>query len=218
MRTTSPANHQHHSFGTRIRVVLATENQGKVHELRSLISDIADVIDLKEFDLKLPEETGKTFAENAIAKAAFVAQASGLIAIADDSGLEVDALQGLPGVRTARYAGEHATDAENRTKMLSAMNDVPDADRGARFVSVVAIVQPGNVSTDDIGTCNGSIARVELGENGFGYDSIFLLPDGRTMAELSAEEKNAISHRGEAMRAAVPRLRKLLQSIENAPC
>ena len=218
MTTTSPADHQHHPLRTRIRVVLATENQGKVSELRSLIGDIADVVDLKEFDLRLPEETGETFAENAIAKAEFVSQATGLIAIADDSGLEVDALHGLPSVRTARYAGERATDAENRSKVLSAMRDVADANRGARFVSVVAIVQPGNGIMDEMGTCIGSIARTESGKNGFGYDSIFLLPDGRTMAELSAEEKNAVSHRGEAMRAAVPRLRELLQSIENAPC
>ena len=142
MTTTSPADHQHSPLRTKARVVLATENQGKVSELRSLIGDIADIVDLKEFDLSLPEETGETFAENATAKAAFVSQKTRLISIADDSGLEVDALDGLPGVRTARYAGEHATDAENRTKMLSAMRDVPDRDRGARFVSVVAIVEP----------------------------------------------------------------------------
>lgn len=218
MTTTSPADHQRYPLRTKVRVVLATENQGKVRELKSLIGDIADVVDLKEFDLSLPEETGETFAENAIAKAAFVSQETGMISIADDSGLEVHALDGLPGVRTARYAGEHATDAENRTKMLSVMRDVLDCDRGARFVSVVAIVEPGKDAMHEIGTCTGSIAHAERGENGFGYDSIFLLPDGRTMAELSAEEKNAISHRGEAMRTAVPCLRELLEKIESVSC
>ncbi|HWK79623.1 MAG TPA: RdgB/HAM1 family non-canonical purine NTP pyrophosphatase [Thermomicrobiales bacterium] len=191
----------------RPTIVLASENQGKLRELRALVGDIADVHDLAPYDLALPEETGETFAENACAKAEFVSAATGLVALADDSGLEVDALDGLPGVRTARYAGEGSTDAANRQKLLAALAGTPDADRGARFVSFVAIARPGAETLLFAGTCDGAIGREERGDGGFGYDCIFLLPDGRTMAELSADEKNAISHRGHAMRAALPALR-----------
>lgn len=218
MTTTSPADHRQHPVPVRPRVVLATENQGKVRELRDLIGDIADVIDLKPLDLVLPPETGATFEDNAIAKARFAAEATGMIAIADDSGLEVDALNGVPGVRTARYAGEDATDAENRSKLLSAMRDVPDAERGARFVSVIAIVQPDGTTVTTEGSCTGSIAHTERGTGGFGYDSLFLLESGRTMAEISAEEKNAISHRGAAMRAASTPLRALLVGKSSSSC
>jgi XTP/dITP diphosphohydrolase len=218
MTTTSPADHRQRPVPARPRVVLATENQGKVRELRDLIGDIADVIDLKPLDLVLPPETGTTFEDNAIAKARFAAEATGMIAIADDSGLEVDALGGLPGVRTARYAGEDATDAENRSKLLSAMRDIPDAERRARFVSVIAIVQPDGTAVTTEGTCAGSIAHEERGTGGFGYDSLFLLESGRTMAEISAAEKNAISHRGAAMRAASGRLRALLVEKASSSC
>jgi len=187
--------------------VLASENQGKLRELRTLVGDIAEVHDLSPYDLTLPDETGETFAENARAKAEFVSAATGLLALADDSGLEVDALDGLPGVRTARYAGEGATDAANRQKLLAALAETPDDERGARFVSFVAVARPDEKTLLFAGTCDGAIAREERGDGGFGYDCIFRLPDGRTMAELSAEEKNAISHRGEAMRAALPALR-----------
>ncbi|MGB3304670.1 MAG: RdgB/HAM1 family non-canonical purine NTP pyrophosphatase [Thermomicrobiales bacterium] len=218
MTTTSPADHRQHPVPARPRVVLATENQGKVRELRDLIGDIADVIDLKPLDLVLPPETGATFEENAIAKARFAAKATGMIAVADDSGLEVDALGGLPGVRSARYAGENATDAENRSKLLSAMREIPDGQRGARFVSVIAIVEPDGTTITTEGTCAGSIAHTERGTGGFGYDSLFLLESGRTMAEISAAEKNAISHRGAAMRAASGPLRALLVEKGSSSC
>jgi len=218
MTTTSAADHRQQPVPARPRVVLATENQGKVRELRDLIGDVADVIDLKPLDLVLPPETGATFEENAIAKARFAAEATGMIAVADDSGLEVDALGGLPGVRTARYAGENATDAENRSKLLSAMREIPDGQRGARFVSVIAIVTPDGTTVTTEGTCAGSIAHTERGTGGFGYDSLFLLESGRTMAEISAAEKNAISHRGAAMRAASGPLRALLIEKGSSSC
>lgn len=216
MTTTSTVEYDRESSTKRIRIVLATENRGKVAELRSLVGDIADVVDLGAFNLVLPSETGSTFAENAIAKAAFASEQTGLIAIADDSGLEVDALAGLPGVRTARFAGEEATDAQNRAKLLDALANVPDGDRGASFVSVISISRPkveANVLTAT-GRCHGTIAHEERGTHGFGYDSIFQIPDGRMMAELTSEQKNAMSHRGAAMRRIVPLLRELLALSE----
>jgi len=220
MTTMSTADHQDGPSSARIRIVLATQNKGKVTELRSLVGDVADVVDLAAFDLELPAETGSTFTENAIAKAAFASERTGLIAIADDSGLEVDALYGLPGVRTARYAGENATDAQNRAKLIDALANVADGDLAASFVSVVAITRPGmdgQVLTAT-GRCFGSLAREERGSHGFGYDSIFQLPDGRMMAELTLDQKNAISHRGAAMRRIVPLLRELLESSETTRC
>ena len=207
MTTSSPAVSTRSLGDARPTIVLASESQGKLRELRSLVGDLADVHDLTAFALRLPEETGETFADNARAKAEFVTGATGLVALADDSGLEVDALDGRPGVRTARYAGEDATDAANRQKLLAALADVPDDERGARFVSFVAVARPAAETLLFAGTCEGAIAREERGSGGFGYDSIFRLADGRSMAELSADEKNAISHRGEAMRSALPALR-----------
>ncbi|MGC4107002.1 MAG: RdgB/HAM1 family non-canonical purine NTP pyrophosphatase [Thermomicrobiales bacterium] len=210
MTTPSAAETPRTLGDARLTIVLASENKGKLRELRALVGDIAEVHDLAPYHLTLPEETGETFAENARAKAEFVSAATGLIALADDSGLEVDALDGLPGVRTARYAGEGATDAANRQKLLAALAETPDDDRGARFVSFVAVARPGGETLLFAGTCDGAIGREERGEGGFGYDSLFVLPDGRTMAELSSEEKNAISHRGHAMRVALPALRAVL--------
>ncbi len=218
MTTTSPAGCPQHSLSSKTRIVVASENQGKIRELRSLIGDIAEVVDLTSFGLTLPEEVGNTFAENATEKAVFVCQATGCIVVADDSGLEVDALDGLPGVRTARYAGENATDHSNREKLLRAMEHVPENERRAHFVSVVAIAHPDTGVTLESGRCDGAIARAERGVNGFGYDSIFSLADGRTMAELSADEKNAISHRGRAMRSAVPRLQEMCRGRVELPC
>jgi XTP/dITP diphosphohydrolase len=185
-------------------ILLATENQGKVRELQALLGPDIEVHDMSMIDVALPEEVGTTFAENAIAKAMFASERTGLVALADDSGLEVNILDGLPGVRTARYAGDNATDAENRQKLLGVLKGIAPEDRSARFVSVIAIVVPGHAPQTFTGYCEGRIGDAERGTGGFGYDSIFVLPDGRTMAELSPEEKNAISHRGAAMRQAVP--------------
>lgn len=210
MTTPSSAERSRSLGDARPTIVLASENQGKLRELRALVGDLAEVHDLNPYGLALPEEVGETFADNARAKAEFVTAQTGLIALADDSGLEVDALDGLPGVRTARYAGEGATDAANRLKLLAALRDTPDDDRGARFVSLVAVSQPEGETMLFAGTCEGSIAHAERGEGGFGYDSLFLLPNGRTFAEISSSEKNAISHRGQAMTAALPALRSIL--------
>lgn len=185
-----------------IDVIVATGNPGKLAEIRQLLGEGFRIQSASEVGADMPEETGKTFAENAILKARSIARQAGKITIADDSGLEVDVLDGAPGVHTARYAGPQATDAENREKLLNAMTDASRSDRRAQFVSVIAIA----FSADDIvtteGSCAGIIALEERGEGGFGYDALFELPSGQTMAEISPSEKNRISHRGVAMRAA----------------
>jgi XTP/dITP diphosphohydrolase len=216
MTTSSPAERPRSLGDARPTIVLASENPGKLRELRALDGDLAEVRDLTPYSLTLPEEVGETFADNARAKAEYVTAHTGLIALGDDSGLEVDALDGLPGVRTARYAGEDASDAANRQKLLAALHDMPDDDRGARFVSFVAISQPDAETMLFAGTCEGRIARAERGEGGFGYDSLFLLSNGRTFAEISPAEKNAISHRGQAIRAALPALRAILAAASES--
>lgn len=193
-------------------LVVATSNQGKQRELVALLDGAATIIPLSTLGLTLPEETGTTFEENASAKARFVAARTGLLALADDSGLEVAALHGAPGVRTARYAGAHATDEENRNLLLERMLDVPPAARAARFVCVLAIADANGAIATTTGFCAGSIAEREVGSGGFGYDPLFRLADGRTLAELTAEHKNAISHRGAALRSALPILLASLPS------
>jgi XTP/dITP diphosphohydrolase len=165
------------------------------------------------------DETGATFEANASLKARYAARATGLPALADDSGLEVDALAGGPGVRTRRYAGEHATDEQNNAKLLGALGGLPPERRGARYVCVLALALPGDAGprgglplTLVRGTCRGRIATAPKGGGGFGYDPIFEPrsepPGGRTLAEWSAEAKNAISHRGAAARRMSPILRR----------
>lgn len=185
-------------------LAVATTNQGKLRELVLLLESAATIIPLSALGLTLPEETGATFEENARAKARFVATHSGLLALADDSGLEVDALGGAPGVRTARYAGDLATDEDNRRLLLEQMTGIPLARRAARFVCVIAIADPNGQIVTTAGSCAGTIAELETGSGGFGYDPIFGLADGRTLAQLSLECKNAISHRGIALRSAMP--------------
>lgn len=165
------------------------------------------IIDL---GLSSPEETGMTFEENAVLKARYVYRHCGMVTLADDSGLEVDALDGSPGVRSARYAGEHHNDADNRALLLRNLDAFPDAVRTARFVAAIAIIDVEGNETVFRGTCEGTIAQEERGSGGFGYDSLFQLADGRTMAELPTEEKNRVSHRAEALRLAVPALRDAL--------
>ena len=194
----------------RPKLVVATSNPGKLRELRALLGDVCEVRSASELGVTMPEETGSTFAQNAVLKATAATRQTGWPAIADDSGLEVEALGGAPGIYSARYAGQDATDARNRAKLLRVMQHVPEGRRCARFVSAVAVA----FGPDDVvvfeGTCTGVIAHAEKGHGGFGYDPIFQLPDGRTMAELPEEEKNAISHRGRAMAQAVPLLRQRL--------
>ena len=159
---------------------------------------------------KRQEETGATLRQNADLKAVHAARASGMVALADDSGLEVDALAGAPGVRSARFAGEPPDDAMNRKALLAAMSGVPQEDRDARFVCAVTIATPEGFVWTSEGVVNGTILDRERGSRGFGYDSVFLLPDGRTFAELLDEEKNAMSHRSAAIRKILPQLQRVL--------
>jgi XTP/dITP diphosphohydrolase len=195
-----------------VKVLLATRNAGKLVELRRMLADgpvevlgLADVPDFPE-----APETGATFAENALAKARDAAAATGLPSVADDSGLAVDALNGMPGVLSARWSGRHGDDVANLELLLGQLGDVPDERRGAAFVCAAALVVPGGPETVVHGEWRGRIVRAPRGTNGFGYDPIFA-PDGeeRTSAELSAEEKDAASHRGRAMRALLPHLHAL---------
>jgi XTP/dITP diphosphohydrolase len=183
-----------------MRIVLATRNPHKVRELGTLLAP-HEVLPLPE-GVELPPETGETFAENALVKARAAAAATGLPAIADDSGIEAAALGGAPGVRSARFAGEHASDGENLDKLL---REVPeDGDRRARYVCVLAHLAGDGTEHLFEGTCDGVLTSHPRGSGGFGYDPAFVpddLSDGRTMAELSVPEKDAISHRGRAARA-----------------
>ncbi len=192
------------SEGKRPVVVLATANKGKEAEFRRLLPPIVRVLGLAEANVILPAETGTTFAENACVKALAAAEQAGTLALADDSGLSVDALGGAPGVRSARFAGEEASDEQNREALLAALSDVPDALRTARFVCAVAVARPEGIVAQAEGVCEGTIAPSPSGNFGFGYDPVFVLPDGRRMAELVPEEKNLISHRAKAYRHVLP--------------
>lgn len=187
------------------RIVLATANPGKIRELRSLLPPNVEVVSAPALGIRLPPETGETFVENALLKARVAAQESGLIALADDSGLEVDALGGRPGVHSARYAGEHADDAQNIARLLRELRHVPLSQRTARFRAVVAIVAPDGREAVVEGTVKGCIAEKPRGRGGFGYDPVFI-PCGhdRTFAEMTLEEKNRLSHRAQALQRAVP--------------
>lgn len=186
-------------------IVVATGNAHKLVEIEDILSRVLPQTrfvalgQLGEFED--PEETGTTFVENALIKAEAAVAATGLSAIADDSGLVVDALDGEPGVYSARYAGVHGDDAANNAKLLANLTDVADAERTARFMSVVALVEASGAVRTGTGTCEGMIAREGRGEHGFGYDPLFLphATPGKTMAELTPEEKNAISHRFHAL-------------------
>jgi XTP/dITP diphosphohydrolase len=198
---------------SRPAVVLATRNQGKIDELRQILAPSGiDLVGLADFpDLPEVAETGATFVENALLKAHAVAVATGLIAVADDSGLAVDALNQMPGVLSARWAGQHGDDAANMALVLAQVADVPDDRRSARFVCAAAAAAADGRQVVVEATVEGRLNRAPRGSNGFGYDPIFT-PDGetRTTAEMSAEEKNAISHRGKAFRALAARLPELV--------
>lgn len=185
-----------------MKIVLATGNQGKVKELAAILSDLdIEVFSLKDFP-QVGEiiEDGKTFEENAIIKAKTVCETVNLISLADDSGLEVDHLDGAPGIFSARFAGEGKSDLENNMKLLSLLSDVPMEKRTARFRCVIAICTPeGECFTAD-GTCEGLVGFEMKGEQGFGYDPLFYLPEyDETFAQLDPVLKNRISHRGRAL-------------------
>jgi XTP/dITP diphosphohydrolase len=204
------------------RLVLATTNPGKLEELRALVAEWGpvEVESLTAFPGVAPgEETGASYAENAVAKARAVAAATGLPALGDDSGLEVDTLGGAPGVRSARWAGEAAGDAGRVARLLAALVGVPDHARGARFRCVVALAWPDGRVETAAGECRGRIAAASAGTRGFGYDPVFVADDlGRTFAEASAAEKRAVDFRARAMRALGARLRALALRGAGGPC
>ncbi|MGD9022985.1 MAG: XTP/dITP diphosphatase [Deltaproteobacteria bacterium] len=181
-------------------LVIATRNPGKTRELQELLSGFpVEIRNLDDFGQIPPiDEDGSTFDQNAYKKSSFTAKILGLPTLADDSGLEVDALGGAPGVHSARYAGLNATDAENNAKLLLHMQH--KTNRAATFVCVISIAVPSGLALTYEGRCEGLIVEAPAGENGFGYDPVFFYPPlGRTFAQLSSEEKNCISHRGRAL-------------------
>jgi XTP/dITP diphosphohydrolase len=192
------------------RLVLATGNAGKLREMRAILAPWSvDVRPQSEFTGAAAEETGLSFVENAILKARFAAEAAGLPAIADDSGLEVDALHGAPGIYSARYAGPGADDAANNARLLEELDALPDTARGARYRCAMVFLRwpldPSPLVRQ--ASWEGRIARVPRGNGGFGYDPLFLVGDGeRTAAELEPARKNEVSHRGKALRALVAAL------------
>jgi XTP/dITP diphosphohydrolase len=201
------------------KLLLATRNQGKIVEFRRILDAVApgaiELVGLDQFpDLHDVDETGKTFEENALLKAREMSQATGLPAIADDSGLCVDALNGDPGIFSARWAGSHGNDQANLEKVLEQLKDVPDSERGAYFICVAALYLPDGRTFCEEGRFHGTILHAPVGENGFGYDPIFQ-PKGLEIssAQMSSEEKDAVSHRGKALRAIAPVVMSALNSL-----
>lgn len=192
-------------------VIIASTNQGKLKEFKELMKGLSvEVKSLKDFpEIGDIEENGASFAENSYIKAKAVFDATGCLSIADDSGLEVDALDGAPGIYSARYAGEEKNDTANNEKLLSEMNAVSDENRGAQFHCAIVAIDQNGTRYDAEGIVRGHILRAPQGENGFGYDPLFYIEEfGRTTAELSMDEKNKISHRGQAVRQIVEILKE----------
>ena len=183
-----------------MKVLLASNNGHKIKEIKEILGDFFDVVSLREAGVESdPEETGATFEENARIKAVAGMKASGMPCIADDSGLEVFALDGLPGVMSARYAGGHGDDSANNEKLLRELENA--SDRSARYVCVICMAFPNGHEIVARGECRGTILKETRGEGGFGYDPLFFFPQfGKTFAEITAEEKNEVSHRKAALR------------------
>lgn len=183
------------------KIIVGTRNAGKIREIQTALADLPFVVTgLPDMDIPEIEETGTTFQENAIIKARYYCQYTGEYCLADDSGLEVDALGGAPGVYSAQYSGENASDAGNNAKILAALQETPQHERTARFRSVLALAGlDGSLLLTD-GVCEGLILVEARGTGGFGYDPLFYIPAlGKTLAEMTVEEKNRISHRGNAL-------------------
>ena len=200
------------------KIVLASGNAGKIREISDLFSDLGiEIVAQADLGIESPEETGETFLENALLKARYAAEVSGLPAVADDSGIVVDALGGRPGVRSARYAGEDASDDDNLDLLLTEMADVSDDNRGGGFHCAAAIAFPGD-NHDPIvaeGVWRGRILRQRVGDGGFGYDPIFMDENtSKTGAQMSREEKNAVSHRGKAFAELKRKIREQI-ALEN---
>ncbi|HLV11987.1 MAG TPA: RdgB/HAM1 family non-canonical purine NTP pyrophosphatase [Trueperaceae bacterium] len=188
----------------RLKVVIATANPGKLREFKDALSRLElDLLSLEDVGIdRLPEETGASYVENALLKAGFVALRSGLPTLADDSGLEVDALGGRPGVLSARYGGERLTEGERTAHLLDEVKDVPRKARGATFRCVVVLATPGGEVATFEGETRGELTFGPRGENGFGYDPVFLSAElGKTFGEATTAEKRAVSHRGRALKA-----------------
>jgi len=200
------------------RIVLATRNDHKVGELRAILDGVLTELDLTVVGLsEFPEvadvvEDGITFVDNATLKARAAATATGLPALADDSGLAVDVLGGAPGIFSARWSGRHGDDRANLELLLAQVSDVKNEHRGAGFVCAAVLALPDGQTVAAEGHFRGTLAREPRGSNGFGYDPILLLDDGRTAAELTPEQKNAMSHRGKAFRALAGRFAEVLGS------
>ena len=197
-----------------LEVVIATRNSGKLREIREILAPLGlRILSLRDFP-EIPEilEDGRTFAENAVKKATAVAHRTGRVAIADDSGLVVDALNGRPGVFSSRYAGEKATDSDRYQKLLKEMAEIPPGKRGAAFMCVMAVASPEGKVETAMGQCRGEIAFAPRGSRGFGYDPVFFIPElEKTMAEVDPEVKNRISHRARALEELKKLLPKFLQ-------
>ncbi|MHC4242122.1 MAG: XTP/dITP diphosphatase [Planctomycetota bacterium] len=203
------------------KILVATTNIGKIAELKAMLDLDAQWLDLSYYpEIEEIEEDGQTFIENACKKAIGYARATGQWTIADDSGLEVDALGGEPGVKSARYSGDKTVnddgsliDHRNIAKVLELLEGVPQAKRTARFFCSLSLASPEQILIETEGTLEGLITKKEIGKNGFGYDPIFFVPHlNKTVAQLTSEEKNAISHRGSAIRKLKPMLEKLLKN------
>lgn len=195
-------------------IVIASKNKGKIKEIQAAFEHIGvNVISLAEFpDIPDAVEDGKTFEENALIKANFYARLTGKACLADDSGLEVDALQGEPGVYSARYSGETATDAENNAKLIAELQKVNGIGSNARFRCVLAFVDTNGENILCNGSCEGSILEEERGHGGFGYDPLFYIKElKKSMAEITIEEKNQISHRGVALKVMAEKLTEYLK-------
>ncbi|MCC6048919.1 MAG: XTP/dITP diphosphatase [Thermodesulfobacterium sp.] len=202
-------------------ILIATTNLGKVREIEPMLKDLGflEIKTLKDFSpIPPPEEKGSTFLENALEKASYYAKNFNILTLADDSGLEVEALSGAPGIHSSRFAGDKATDEENIKKLLRLLEGVPFEKRKARFVCVIVVYHPSGKWIYAEGEWQGYIAEEPRGTQGFGYDPVFLVPEynlERTAAELSKEEKNRISHRAKAIRAIIPKLKEFLEKIED---
>ena len=195
-----------------MEIILATHNEGKLREIRDLLNGLdVEILSLKDIpQAPVIQETGSSFRENALLKAETIASFTNKLTIADDSGLEVDALDGKPGIYSARFAGENAKDDENNQELLNRMRGVPIEKRGAVFKCAIAIVDPEGKEEIVEGKCSGIIQFEEKGTFGFGYDPLFFVPEyGKTFAELTPEMKNTISHRAQAIK----KLRKVLKKI-----
>jgi XTP/dITP diphosphohydrolase len=197
-----------------LEIIVATKNRGKIREIRKALRGLGlKIHSLNDFS-DVPEivEDGESFTENALKKARFYSKYFKKLTIADDSGLEVDVLKGLPGIYSARYAGEGASSRQNNQKLLREMEGIRISKRGARFKCVVAMVSTDGREAVVEGSCRGRIGFRETGKKGFGYDPIFILPQyGKTMAQLTLEEKNRVSHRGKALR----KLKKIMTKFQS---